>query len=79
MIQAAVGQRPHIEVFGRLPTPDGTCVRDYIHVDDLAEAHCWRWKATAGSALRYNVGTGRGYSVREVIRTVEEVVGNRCR
>jgi UDP-glucose-4-epimerase GalE len=77
VIQAAVGQRPHIEVFGDdYPTPDGTCVRDYIHVDDLAEAHLLALeKLQPGSQLRYNVGTGSGYSVREVIRTVEEVVG----
>src|SRR5436190_1504347 len=77
VIQAAVGQRPHIEVFGNdYPTPDGTCVRDYIHVDDLAEAHLLALeKLSPGAELRYNLGIGRGYSVREVIRTVEEVTG----
>ena len=75
--QAAMGKRPHIEVFGTdYPTPDGTCVRDYIHVDDLAEAHILALDAIRPeSALAYNVGIGRGYSVREVIRTAEEVSG----
>jgi UDP-glucose 4-epimerase len=80
VIYAAVGKRPHIEVFGTdYPTPDGTCIRDYIHVEDLAEAHLLALEKMghrpAGSALRYNLGIGRGYSVREVIRTVEEVTG----
>jgi UDP-glucose 4-epimerase len=77
VIFAATCKRPHIEVFGSdYPTPDGTCIRDYIHVDDLAEAHLLALeKIAAGSELRYNLGTGRGYSVREVIRTVEEVTG----
>jgi UDP-glucose-4-epimerase GalE len=77
VIQAAVGQRPHIEVFGTdYPTPDGTCVRDYIHVDDLADAHLLALEALEpGRRLHYNLGIGRGYSVREVIRTVEEVTG----
>lgn len=79
VIQAATGKRPHVEVFGTdYPTPDGTCVRDYVHVDDLAAAHVLALdKVSAGSALAYNVGTGRGYSVREVIRTVEEVTGKK--
>ncbi|HZT80563.1 MAG TPA: UDP-glucose 4-epimerase GalE [Gemmataceae bacterium] len=76
-IQAAMGQRPHVEVFGTdYPTPDGTCVRDYVHVDDLAEAHLLALeKLEAGKGLCLNLGTGRGHSVREVIRTVEEVAG----
>jgi UDP-glucose-4-epimerase GalE len=75
--QAAVGKRPHVEIFGTdYPTPDGTCVRDYIHVDDLAEAHILALdKLGPGVQLKYNVGIGRGYSVREVIRTAEEVSG----
>jgi UDP-glucose 4-epimerase len=76
-IQAALGQRAHLEIFGTdYPTPDGTCVRDYIHVDDLAEAHLLALEALEpGKELRLNLGIGRGYSVREVIRTVEEVTG----
>lgn len=73
--QAAMGKRPHVEVFGTdYPTRDGTCIRDYVHVDDLAEAHILALeKIQPGSKLAYNVGIGRGYSVREVIRTAEEV------
>jgi len=79
VIQAAMGQRPHIEIFGTdYPTPDGTCVRDYIHVEDLAEAHLLALeRLEPGKELRYNLGIGRGYSVREVIRTVEEVTGKK--
>ena len=77
LIQAATGKRPSVTVFGTdYPTPDGTCVRDYIHVEDLASAHRLALdKLTPGAALKYNVGIGRGYSVREVIRTVEDVTG----
>jgi UDP-glucose-4-epimerase GalE len=77
VLQAAMGQRPAVTVFGTdYPTPDGTCVRDYIHVDDLAEAHLLALEAVRpGRQLYYNLGTGRGYSVREVIRTAEEVTG----
>src|SRR6266545_2248802 len=79
VIQAAVGKRAHIEIFGTdYPTPDGTCVRDYVHVDDLAEAHLLALeKLVPGKEMRYNLGIGRGYSVREVIRTVEEVTGKK--
>jgi UDP-glucose-4-epimerase GalE len=77
VLQAVLGRRPAVEVFGMdYPTPDGTCIRDYIHVDDLAEAHLLALEALApGKQMRYNLGTGRGYSVREVIRTAEEVTG----
>jgi UDP-glucose-4-epimerase GalE len=79
VLQAATGKRPHIEIFGTdYPTPDGTCVRDYIHVDDLAAAHILALgKIGPGSKLAYNVGVGRGYSVREVIATVEDVTGRK--
>jgi UDP-glucose-4-epimerase GalE len=79
VLQAALGQRPHIEVFGTdYPTPDGTCIRDYIHVDDLAEAHILALEQLKpGKGLLYNLGIGRGYSVREVIRTAEEVSGKK--
>lgn len=77
VLQVALGRRPQIEVFGTdYPTPDGTCIRDYIHVDDLAEAHLLALeRLETGKALCFNVGTGRGYSVREVIRLAEEVTG----
>ncbi|MSQ95459.1 MAG: UDP-glucose 4-epimerase GalE [Gemmataceae bacterium] len=79
VIQAAMGQRPHIEIFGTdYPTPDGTCVRDYIHVDDLAAAHLLALeKLQPGQHLHYNLGIGRGYSVREVIAAVESVTGKK--
>ena len=75
--QAAMGKRPHVEIFGTdYPTPDGTCVRDYIHVDDLAEAHILALdKIGPGTQLKINVGIGKGYSVKEVIKTAEEVSG----
>jgi UDP-glucose-4-epimerase GalE len=77
VIQAATKKRPHIEVFGTdYPTPDGTCVRDYIHVEDLGAAHALALeRQTPGRKDAYNLGIGRGYSVREVIRTVERVTG----
>jgi UDP-glucose-4-epimerase GalE len=77
VLQVALGQRPHIEVFGAdYPTPDGTCIRDYIHVDDLAEAHLLALeKIEPGKGLCLNLGTGRGYSIREVITTAVKVTG----
>ena len=77
VLQAALGKRPHIEVFGTdYETPDGTCIRDYVHVEDLAEAHVLALeKQTAGKLAIYNVGSGTGHSVREVIRTCEGVSG----
>jgi UDP-glucose-4-epimerase GalE len=77
VFRAATGAIPHVTVFGTdYPTPDGTCVRDYVHVDDLAAAHVLALGAIGpGSRLAYNVGIGRGYSVREVIREAEEVSG----
>ena len=79
VLQAATGQRPYIEVYGTdYPTPDGTCIRDYIHVDDLAEAHLLALeKLQPGQGLAYNLGIGRGYSVREVVHIVEEVTGKK--
>jgi UDP-glucose-4-epimerase GalE len=79
VLQTPLGQRPAVSVFGSdYPTPDGTCVRDYIHVDDLAEAHLLALQALEpGRQLRYNLGIGRGYSVREVIRAAEEITGRR--
>src|SRR5436309_7483576 len=79
VIAAATGSRPHIEVFGTdYPTPDGTCVRDYVHVDDLASAHLLALeKLQPGQQMHYNLGIGRGYSVREVIAAVEAVTGKK--
>jgi UDP-glucose-4-epimerase GalE len=77
VIQAVLGKRPHVEIYGTdYNTPDGTCVRDYVHVDDLAAAHVLALeKLGPGKKLAYNVGIGRGYSVREVIAAVEAVSG----
>jgi UDP-glucose 4-epimerase/UDP-arabinose 4-epimerase len=60
-------------------TPDGTCIRDYIHVSDLAQAHiaAVEWLFRGGAARKFNVGTGKGFSVREVLNAVEEVTGKK--
>ncbi|WP_407286810.1 UDP-glucose 4-epimerase GalE [Streptomyces sp. BP-8] len=78
VLQVAQGRREAISVFGDdYPTPDGTCVRDYIHVADLAEAHLLALDAaTAGEHLICNLGNGNGFSVREVIETVRKVTGH---
>ena len=78
--QVASGQRPYLQVFGSdYPTPDGTGVRDYIHVCDLAEGHVAALKALLeeGQNLNVNLGTGRGYSVLEVVRAFEAATGQR--
>ncbi len=78
VIEVALGQRPHIAIFGTdYPTPDGTCIRDYIHVTDLAEAHVLALEhlLDGGDSRSYNLGNGRGYSVREVIDTVRRITG----
>jgi UDP-glucose 4-epimerase len=77
-IGAAQGIRPALQVFGAdYPTPDGTCLRDYVHVDDLSRAHIAAFAklAAPGTALFYNLGTGTPTSVREVIRAVEKISG----
>ncbi len=76
VLDAASGCRPHITIFGTdYDTPDGTCIRDYIHVTDLADAHVKALQALeAGAPSRaYNLGHGQGYSVREVIAAVERI------
>ncbi len=76
--QAATGQRPEIQIYGDdYPTPDGTCVRDYIHVSDLASAHVAALDhlEAGGDSRTLNCGYGRGYSVREVLDMVETVLG----
>ena len=75
-IDAALGRCPPLTVFGDdYPTPDGTCVRDYVHVSDLAEAHLLALGPLDQGSVTYNLGNGTGYSVREVITTVERVLG----
>jgi UDP-arabinose 4-epimerase len=79
VIEAALGRRPPVGVFGSdYPTPDGTAIRDYIHVTDLADAHvkALAYLAADGASTAINLGTGHGHSVREVIQTVEQVGGN---
>jgi UDP-glucose 4-epimerase len=76
--EVAVGKRPHLSVFGTdYPTPDGTGVRDYIHVEDLATAHvnALTYLRNGGQSLVANCGYGHGYSVREVISSVEKIAG----
>jgi UDP-glucose-4-epimerase GalE len=78
VLQAAAGRRPHVSVFGTdYPTPDGTAVRDYIHVEDLADAHlaALRHLRGGGTSLFLSLGTGLGYSVREVIDAARRVTG----
>ena len=77
VLQVALGQRPHVTIHGDdYDTPDGTCVRDYIHVTDLADAHLRALMALDGGSRTYNLGNGRGFSVREVIETAREVTGH---
>jgi UDP-glucose-4-epimerase GalE len=76
ILEAALGRRSHIEIYGTdYPTPDGTAIRDYIHVQDLAEAHVLALGhlETGGDSAALNLGTGQGHSVREVIRVAEAV------
>ncbi len=76
--QAALGQRPQVGIFGTdFPTPDGTGVRDYIHVSDLVEAHALllNYLRSGGKSATMNCGYGRGYSVRQVVDTVKAVSG----
>lgn len=77
LLQAAWGQRDHLTLFGRdYPTPDGTCIRDYVHVSDLIDAHLLAVDAIRpGDARVYNVGLGRGWSVLEMIEAAKRVTG----
>jgi UDP-glucose 4-epimerase len=77
ILSVALGQQKQIEIFGRdYPTPDGSCVRDYIHVSDLADAHLLALHALEKSGrLIYNLGNGQGFSVREVVESARRVTG----
>ena len=78
VLQTALGQREAINIFGTdYPTPDGTCIRDYIHVNDLADAHVLglEYLLNGGESEVFNLGNGNGFSVREVIAAAEDVTG----
>jgi len=77
LLEAALGKRTHVSIFGTsFPTPDGSSIRDYIHVDDLVDAHVSVLsKVPAGESVLYNLGIGRGYSVKELIAATKKVTG----
>jgi UDP-glucose 4-epimerase len=78
ILQTRLGLREKITVFGEdYPTPDGTCIRDYVHVEDLVEAHVQVASALKpGAQLIYNLGIGRGYSVKEIVEAARSVIGD---
>jgi UDP-glucose 4-epimerase len=78
ILDVALGRRESIKIFGKdYPTPDGTCIRDYVHVGDLAAAHLLALAALdTHSRLIYNIGNGQGFSVREVVESVRRVTGH---
>lgn len=74
VLKVALGQKTHVEIFGTdYPTPDGTCIRDYIHISDLAQAHMLA--LAPGKSGFFNLGNGEGFSVRDVIATCERISG----
>src|SRR5512143_2569646 len=76
VLQTALGLREKVSIFGDdYPTRDGTCIRDYIHVNDLAQAHILALKALDKGSRTYNLGNGEGYSVKEVIETARKITG----
>jgi UDP-glucose 4-epimerase len=77
VLQVALGQREQFSIFGDdYPTPDGTCIRDYIHVVDLAQAHILALRALDGGSRTYNLGNGRGFSIQELINVAREITGH---
>lgn len=77
VLQVPLGQRPDVTIFGDdYDTPDGTCVRDYIHVADLAQAHILALEALDRGSRVYNLGNGQGFSVKQVIETARQVTGH---
>ena len=79
LLQTAAGERPHFEIYGDdYPTPDRTCIRDYVHVSDIAHAHvsALELRNRAGITV-YNIGSGQGHSVREVVQVTEEITGKK--
>ncbi len=81
VLQVALGQREHISIYGNdWPTPDKTCVRDYIHVDDLSLAHMAALeRLELGKGLKVNLGTGNGFSVKQIIETCRDITGHDIR
>jgi len=79
LLQTAAGERPYFEIYGEdYDTPDDTCIRDYVHVADIAAAHLLALKLPKTAGMKaYNIGCGSGHSVREIIRTTEEITGSR--
>ncbi len=80
VLKAALGQKEGIEVFGNdYPTPDGTCIRDYVHVKDMASAHILALNALekGGGSGIYNVGSGKGFSVKQIIDEAEKITGKK--
>jgi UDP-arabinose 4-epimerase len=78
ILDAALGRRRSVTIFGEdYPTPDGTCIRDYVHVADLAQAHLLALKhlGGCGASLQVNLGNGQGYSVRQVLKVAENITG----
>jgi UDP-glucose 4-epimerase len=76
VLKVALGKSPEIRIFGGdYPTPDGTCIRDYIHVIDLAQAHILALQALDQGSRTYNLGNGQGFSVRQVVETAREITG----
>jgi len=78
VLQVVLGQRPHAQIYGSdYPTPDGTCIRDYIHVGDLISAHLLALEGLGEQEqLIYNLGNGAGYSVRQVIESARRITGH---
>ena len=77
VLQVALGQREQFSIFGDdYPTPDGTCIRDYVHVIDLAQAHILALRALDGGSRTYNLGNGRGFSIQELIDVAREITGH---
>jgi UDP-glucose 4-epimerase len=77
VLQVALGQRQQFSIFGDdYPTPDGTCIRDYIHVIDLAQAHILALRALDSGSRTYNLGNGRGFSIQELINVAREITGH---
>ncbi len=80
VLKAALGQKNQIEIFGNdYPTPDGTCIRDYIHIKDIADAHILALNALkkGGKSEIYNVGSGKGFSVKQIIDSAEKITGKK--